>query len=649
MGELIREYNWNNTALGDPATWPQSLKTSVRLLLSSGHPMFIWWGPDLIQFYNDAYRRSVGLARHLSALGQGGRECWAEIWDMIGPQIELVMAGDGSTWHENHLVPITRRSGKREEVYWTYSYSPIDNPSSPNGIGGVLVICTEATVQVLAEQRKKAAELRWRELFNQSPGFMCILSGPQHIYEFANPRYFELLGGRELIGKTVRDAVPEVNGQEFEQLLDEVYRSGKAVSGMATPLSLARLGGNRHYLYVDFVYQPIVDANGEVTGIFVNGYDVTDSVLAKEILIEEDRRKDEFLAMLAHELRNPLAPIRNASELLIQTSTPGSNTRTIGDLIARQVTQLTHLVDELLDVSRITQGKIELQRESLLLDGVIQLVIESLQPLLTKKGQELIYEADEHALYIQGDMIRLIQCLTNVLMNAIKYTGVGGTIQLHLRSVDQMAVIEVIDNGIGISPEMLPRVFELFFQVDQSLERSQGGLGVGLSIVRRLVQMHGGYVTAMSDGLRRGSHFEICLPLIEEPFMLENNKNHVDEKLSSMRLLIVDDNVDSADSLALLLQSKGHKTITVYSAHEALALAEKFGADIVLLDIGLPEIDGYEVARRMRAKGSTSKLVALTGYGKPEDIQQALDAGFDAHMTKPIVFAELERMLERYC
>ena len=188
--------------------------------------------------------------------------------------------------------------------------------------------------------------------------------------------------------------------------------------------------------------------------------------------------------MLAHELRNPLAPIRNASELLIQTSTPGSNTRTIGDLIARQVTQLTHLVDELLDVSRITQGKIELQRESLQLDGVIRLVIESLQPQLTKKGQELIYEAEEQVLYIQGDMIRLIQCLTNVLMNAIKYTGIGGIIQLHLRSVDQMAVIEVIDNGIGISSEMLPRVFELFFQVDQSLERSQGGLGVGLSAPR---------------------------------------------------------------------------------------------------------------------------------------------------------------------
>jgi PAS domain-containing protein len=298
MGELIRRYDWKNTTLGDPITWPQSLKTAVRLLLSSGHPMFIWWGPELIQFYNDAYRRSIGLARRFSALGQGGSECWNEIWHIIGPQIEKVMSGDGSTWHENQLVPIVRQSGKRENVYWTYSYSPIDEPGAPTGVGGVFVICTEATSQVLAEQGKKAVELRWREMFNQAPGFMCILRGPQHIYEFANPGYLNLVGGRDLIGKSVKEAVPEVESQGFLELLDDVYRMGKPIQGVATPLSIAQLGGNIHYIYIDFVYQPMVNSRGEVTGIFVSGYDVTDRVHAREFLLQADQGKDKFLAML---------------------------------------------------------------------------------------------------------------------------------------------------------------------------------------------------------------------------------------------------------------------------------------------------------------------------------------------------------------
>jgi signal transduction histidine kinase/ActR/RegA family two-component response regulator len=471
---------------------------------------------------------------------------------------------------------------------------------------------------------------------------MCALKGPEHIFEFANPLYFNLLGGRELIGKTVREAIPEVKDQDFEKLLDEAYRTGKAVSYAATPMFLAQLGGYANYFYVDFVYQPIMNSSGEVTGIFVMGSDVTAHVRAKELLLDDERRKDEFLSVLAHEFRNLLAPILTASEILIQTSEPNSMFASLSNLICRKMDKLTSLVDDLLDISR-TEKKIDLKKEPLKLDDVAKLAIDSVQTLLAEKQLELMYEPGTRKLFIEGDRARIVQCLKNLLTNAIKYSDQGGMIQLYLREVDNTAVIEVIDNGVGIEPNMLPKIFDLFMQTKQTLRRAKSGLGIGLSIVHRLIQLHGGHVNAMSDGIGSGARFEICLPLIPEP---SGRPEKLAEKyLSPMRLLIVDDNVDAADSLATLLRLKGHETVTAYSAEEAMRAAKIFPADIVLLDIELPDIDGYEVARRLRKNGSNSKLVALTGHGKPHDIQQAFDAGFSTHITKPVVFAELEYIL----
>lgn len=641
MGALIRAYPWDTSPLGAPESWSQGLKTAIRLLLSSGHPMFIWWGSNLIQFYNDAYCRSIGPERHPSALGQGGRECWAEIWDIIGPQIEHVMAGEGHTWHENQLVPITRH-GQKQDVYWTYGYDPIDDPGAPNGVGGVLVVCTETTAQVLAEQRMKAAEARWRALFTQAPGFMCILNGPDHIFEFANPRYFDLLDHRDIIGKPVREALPEIEQQGFVELLDKVYRTGKAYTGIATPISLRQSDGSSRNIFLDFVYEPIRDANGEIAGIFVDGYDVTDRVISTEILREEDRRKDEFLAMLAHELRNPLAPIRNASELL--THSNDAETHSIGRLLIRQVTQLSRLVDDLLDVSRITKGRIELQQNAIDLGNAIAIAIESIQSPLTEKRHKLSYTPGDQKLYVKGDLARIVQCIANVLINAIKYTDSGGHIRVVLRQADGMAVLEIEDNGIGISPEMLPRIFELFTQAERALDRSQGGLGIGLSVVHRLIKMHDGSITATSEGLGHGSTFQISLPLIEPPRPLVSEKTW--SPVVPKRVLIVDDNIDAANSLAQLLKFKGHHTSAVYNAREALAVAGSFAADVILLDIGLPDMNGYEVAKQLRENRQASMIVALTGYGQAEDIQRAREAGFDNHVTKPVALEDLERMLE---
>jgi two-component sensor histidine kinase len=297
MGQRIRDYDWASTPLGPPADWPQSLRVTVRLLLNTGHPMFIWWGPELIQFYNDAYRRTMGPERHPSALGQRGRECWEEIWPIIGPQIDYVMAGKGSTWNEDALVPVTRH-GRLEQVYWTYSYGPID---VEDGVGGVLVVCTDVTDQHLLRDRLKDDSERLRRLFEQAPGFMAIMRGPDHVFELTNGSYRTLVGDRDIVGKPVRDALPDLEGQGFHELLDRVYTTGEPYVGRQQPITLGTPLGPRQ-LYLDFVYQPILGADGKVSGVFVEGVDVTDHVQNQDHL-----RLINF--ELKHRVKNTLAMV----------------------------------------------------------------------------------------------------------------------------------------------------------------------------------------------------------------------------------------------------------------------------------------------------------------------------------------------------
>ena len=271
MGALMRAHAWKDSPLGEPAGWPQSLRTAVRLLLNCGHPMYIWWGPDLICLYNDAYRRSIGPERHPSSLGQPGRAVWEEIWPIIGPQIEQVMSGRGATWNENHLVPITR-NGRREDVYWTYSYSPIDDAEAPRGVGGVLVVCSETTEKVITEQRLMAEIERQRRMFRKAPGFIAVLSGPDHVYEYVNEAYLAIAGQRDFIGRSVRDALPELEGQGFYELLDRVYCTGERFIARAMPVRLSNDSSTR---LIDFLYEPMRDDAGEVYGIFVGGHDIT--------------------------------------------------------------------------------------------------------------------------------------------------------------------------------------------------------------------------------------------------------------------------------------------------------------------------------------------------------------------------------------
>lgn len=362
--------------------------------------------------------------------------------------------------------------------------------------------------------------------------------------------------------------------------------------------------------------------------------------IAEENLRNADRLKDEFLAMLAHELRNPLAPIRNAGELLTRLLPDDSQVQTVTAILNRQSLHLSRMVDDLLDVSRITQGRINLQREPINLASVISQAMESVEPLMRENRHKVFVAGGYEPVYVNGDHARLVQCVANILTNASKYTDPGGEIRLEMHTEGGQAVITIADNGVGIPAELLPQIFDLFVQSNRSLDRSQGGLGIGLSVVRRLIEMHDGRVSAASDGPGRGARFELVLPTIDRP--REMREGQSEQAAASRRILIVDDNIDSANSLAMILNLCGHVAETVYGAAEALERAAAFDPEIVLLDIGLPGMDGYQVARLLRSRGSSARLVALTGYGQPEDLRRAEDAGFDTHLVKPV---DLKRLL----
>lgn len=368
-------------------------------------------------------------------------------------------------------------------------------------------------------------------------------------------------------------------------------------------------------------------------------------------LREADLRKDEFLATLAHELRNPLAPIRNGLEVLRRSGQLVGPAARARDMMERQLAHMVRLVDDLLDVSRIRRGKVDLRLARITLQTVLDNALESSRPALECGRHVLALQVPPAPMWVDGDLTRLAQVVSNLLNNAAKYTPSGGHIELQALAEGDQAVIRVTDNGTGISADMLPRVFDLFAQDEHNLARAQGGLGIGLSLVRQLVELHGGRITAASAGLGLGSCFTVRLPLAPAPPQAAPEpQRHPPHPIGRPgRVLAVDDNVDGADSVALMLAMLGHEVRTANDGEAALALARQWRPDVVLLDIGLPGMSGYEVARRLRAEPSTAHvmLVAVTGWGSEDDQRKSAQAGFDHHLTKPVEVAALEAVLAR--
>jgi PAS domain S-box-containing protein len=363
-----------------------------------------------------------------------------------------------------------------------------------------------------------------------------------------------------------------------------------------------------------------------------------------------DRRKDEFLATLAHELRNPLAPIRNAAQILASPRLDDAALQWSRQVIQRQVTHMAWLLEDLLDVARITQGKLELRRERSALSKVIETAVEAARPLIDGKRHVLAIELPPSDVEIDADPLRLAQVISNLLTNAAKYTDAGGRITLAARVAPPNLLVSVRDSGIGIAPSALRSIFEMFSQVADTLHRSEGGLGIGLALVKGLVELHGGSIEARSDGPGRGSEFIVHLPL-----PIGTTAGADDEAAqhgrpaprAGRRVLVADDNRDAADSLGLILGMGGHEVRVAHGGREALELAAAFRPDVVLLDIGMPDLNGYETARALRAApgGERLELIALTGWGHPDDKRRAAEAGFDRHLTKPVDPGELEELL----
>ncbi len=373
---------------------------------------------------------------------------------------------------------------------------------------------------------------------------------------------------------------------------------------------------------------------------------------AEEELQDANQRKDEFLAMLSHELRNPLAPIRNAVELMRRVGSPEPRVTMARDVIDRQVTQLARLVDELLDVSRISQGKIVLKKEPVELAKVIAHSVETVRPMIEVREQRLAVEVSAGPVWVMGDFARLSQVVANLLSNACKYTPEGGRIRLAASAERGVATVTVQDNGTGIDHELLPRVFELFVQGDRGLDRSQGGLGIGLTLVKRLVELHQGEVAADSAGPGKGATFRVTLPCIsavQPQATTQSQAAAATHEVYGRRVLVVDDNLDAAESTAAFLRLEGHEVKTVGDGNEALASLHVFAPHVIVLDIGLPGLDGYAVARQLRERGDTSHtlLIAMTGYGQREDRERAIAAGFDYHFVKPTDPRVIQRAIEQ--
>jgi PAS domain S-box-containing protein len=463
---------------------------------------------------------------------------------------------------------------------------------------------------------------------------------------WCNRRLAELVGVSQdsVVGAQLGDLIVHGDRASYARLLEEGRDRSRGGE-----FRVQHADGRVITVYVTL--NPLPGDSGDRIGAFIT--DLTaqkdrEALLAAQAALREaDQRKNEFLAMLAHELRNPLAPIRNAVDILRLTGTEAGAVQRTSAMLERQVGQMVRLVDDLLDVSRVSRGRIELRRERVELAPVINQAVEATRPLFEAKGVELTVSLPDGQVHLHADPARLAQVVGNLLSNASKFTPSGGTVRLSVKRERGHVTIRVRDSGVGIPRADLGRIFELFAQVDTSLERSHGGLGIGLTLVKSLVEMHDGRVEARSEGPGAGSEFSVHLPVLVGTSKSPGAPATGEERGETYKILVVDDGRDAADSLALLLRLHGHDARTAHDGVEAIDVAEGFRPDVVLLDIGMPLLNGYETCRRIRATswGKNMVLIAQTGWGQEEDRRQTEEAGFDAHIVKPVDYARLLRLI----
>ena len=525
---------------------------------------------------------------------------------------------------------------------------------------GAVVAQVDITERINAEKALNESHERFRALFNRGPIAIFSCDAEGRIQEYNNCAV-------DLWKREPKRMDPN---ERFSGSYKLYRPDGTSVSGLQSPMAqvlrgdiaqvydeeytIERLDGSLITVISNIVL--LRDKQEKITGAVCCFYDITErsrlerkSAEQAQTLIDMDRRKDEFLAMLSHELRNPLAPISNAVKLLHRQKIDSPVQKQAYVLIERQVAQLNHMVDDLLEVSRITTGSVRLRLERVSVNTVVERALETAQPLITQRQHALVVSLSPQPIFLHADPARLEQVVVNLLTNAAKYTDKGGRVWMSVEAQDDVVVLRVRDSGMGIAPELLPRIFEMFTQAERSLDRSQGGLGIGLCLVQRLVELHGGSVSAGSV-LGQGSEFVVRLPIMQMP-VLTSPSSDLNAPLlvaRGRRVLVVDDNVDAAKSLATLLEMTGHDVRLAYDGFSAVDLAISYQPEVVLLDIGLPGLDGYEVAERIRRQDALKDtvLIALTGYGQDSDRQRSQKVGIDHHLLKPADFDEIEYLLK---
>jgi signal transduction histidine kinase/ActR/RegA family two-component response regulator len=673
---VMRTADWSRSPLGPPVQWPHELMTTVTLLLNSKFPMFVAWGPELGFLYNDEYAAILG-DKHPAALGQPFQAIWAEIWDEILPIIDLALAG-GSSYYED--LPLTvRRRGFPEQAWFTFSYSPVEDRAG--AVAGLYCTVVETTDNVIARQLQAfqlALADRLRHL--ASPDDVVAAAGDslgRHL-NVARVQYCDVDDERAVFsvrGGWLRDGVLPLGGairrlDDFGPGVVDDLRAGHAmvIDDILEDARTAAFGAAYAAMNVRANLAVALVKNGRMIAILSvqdtaprrwsradvetardmaeRTWSALENARTQAELRESNLRKDEFLAMLAHELRNPLAPISAAAELMEKRPLDADGIRQTSAIISRQVRHMTGLVDDLLDVSRVTRGQVTIDPQPQDMRDIAANALEQVRPVIAARNHQLALALPEEQILVLGDANRLVQILTNLLNNAAKYTPDGGKLQLGVHADAAQVLVSVSDNGIGIAPELHTRVFELFAQAERTSDRSQGGLGLGLALVKSLVELHGGKVRCVSEGANQGSTFEVRLP---RHVSIAQHSAHAGNAAAPPsgreRVLVVDDNEDAAVMLAMLLEASGHEVTVAHRPHDALALAREHAPTVCILDIGLPDMDGYELARRLRLLPETHNalMIAVTGYGQQNDRARAVDAGFNQHLVKPV---DADRLLQ---
>jgi PAS domain S-box-containing protein len=560
----------------------------------------------------------------------------------VTPHLRRAFAGEAVRLPPIHYDPA--ELGKPGLARWVEATArPIRAPDGR--VVEVMLIHEDVTERVLAERQLRASEAQFRTITDAMPQ-MVWSTLPDGYHDYYNRQWYEFTGVPQ--GSTDGEAWNGMFHPDDQAHAWEVWRRSLR-TGEPYEIEYRLRHRSGEYRWVLGRALPVRNEQGEIVRWMGTCTDIHEQKRARDELLATNRRKDDFLAMLAHELRNPLAPISTAAHLLRAAPADAQKVARSAEIIERQVRHMTELVDDLLDVSRVTRGLVELERRPVELKAVLGNAIEQVRPLIEARGHQLTTRMPSGDVFVLGDRTRLVQVVSNLLNNAAKYTPPNGSISLSLAVGDEVEV-RVADNGMGIDALLLPHVFDLFTQGERTPDRAQGGLGLGLALVRSLVELHGGRVAAQSEGHGRGTAFTVTLPLLDAATSAApaaQQRSEPARAAQGLRMMVVDDNKDAAETLGMLLESLGHEVHVMHDPQQALEAIGAGAVDVFVLDIGLPGMDGYALARQLRAHGNArgATFIALTGYGSAEDRQRGSDAGFDHFLVKPADIGELARLL----